>query len=90
MTNNSNIIGGLVRPPNDIWRLSDPKAPAPRPPDPWPERPLTDPTPPVPEPPELPPSPTPPKPLPVPLEPLAPPLVPPVITSRDTGSEHAV
>jgi len=79
MTNNSNIIGGLVRPAAGRRLLSDPEEPSPKPHDPWPERPSTDPTPPVPEPPELPPSPTPPEPLPGPPEPHLPPLVPPII-----------
>lgn len=89
MTNNSNIIGGLVKPAPDRWSLLDPEPPVPKPPDPWPERPPTDPTPPEPKPPEPLPSPTPPQPLPVPPEPPAPPLMPPIIISRDAESASA-
>jgi hypothetical protein len=86
MTNNNNIIGGLLSPAQDRRLLSDPEAPVPRPPDPWPEHPPADPTPPAPKPPEFPPSPTPPEPLPVPPEPPVPPLVPPLIISQGMGS----
>ena len=53
MTNNSNIVGGLVMPTPDRWSLSDRDPPVPKLPDPWPERPPTDPIPPEPKPPEL-------------------------------------